>query len=162
MIVIKIILLIILTSCEHDKSKVQIFNKYYFELSENEKVKKINLYSSDIYKKFFKYEKYQIPLFKNIHGQDYEYFIGIPFENNIDSLKSKMREKKVKEKYFEKEFEDKALFIQYKTDSTLLFEFITKKDSSFSLYVSGVTNDINRSNNNFSAENIYKRIIKDE
>jgi len=82
-----ILLVLSILSCSIEKkNEIPIFNEITFTIKEGESINVINPIIKNKYTENFNNRLIQIPLFKYIKHNNYEMYIGIPFNTSIEAL----------------------------------------------------------------------------
>jgi hypothetical protein len=85
--ILYLLLLLPLFSCNSTvDGEVKLLNNLSFVLTEGEKVSPVDALCNNRYTANFNFEETQIPLFKYIKHEDYDIFIGLPFDSSIEKM----------------------------------------------------------------------------
>jgi len=82
-----LLFLVVLTACSStSKDSVELFNGLSFKLNADESLRNINPSIHKTYFSLFDSETFSVPLFKWVRGSDYSIFIGILYNDSIESF----------------------------------------------------------------------------
>lgn len=86
-VICSLCILVVLFSCNtYDENEIRFSSDAKFELKENEKIIHLDQEIVDTYFSYFDSDNIQIPLFRHIQGEDYNIYIGIPFEIKFEKI----------------------------------------------------------------------------
>lgn len=142
---------ILFCSCTTDQ-KVPIFNGITFDLHQGETVGDIGQDVKDVYTLHFNNSDIQIPLFKYIRHEDYEIFIGIPFNTTLEQL--------ISQRGTENHTENRPP-TYYKTstiDGQYLIEFAGRFNGNNLLYIAALTDSEAVARSFLNADTLSDRI----
>lgn len=137
-IIFTFILILICFSCTNNENKILLYNQYYYALKEGETVESTNS-SLEKYKNNFSFENIQIPLFRKIKNQNYERFIGIPYQANLSKVKNEVGKRK--NIFFVSQHTDTTSYYVYKNKEFFYSEFTFSPDSSLIVYIATIYQD---------------------
>jgi hypothetical protein len=131
-----ILLVITILSCSREKkNEILLFNEIKFKINEGEAIGIVNSKIKNIYTENFNNSQIQVPLFKYIKHNNYEIFIGIPYNTSIEALVQNQLEKhdsiitNIKS-------DTLSYYIKYKRNGLYITEYAANVASNSLIYIS--------------------------
>lgn len=145
-------------SCGSKKQhEIQLFNELTFQIYKGEAITDVNYNSKTQYFKYFNNQTIQIPLFKYIKHNDYEIFIGIPYNTSIENmLKNQLEKQDCTMTNFR--IDSLAYYKKYVRDNFYITEYATKSPSKSLIYIATISKLANLSDSLFNELELVKRI----
>lgn len=142
-------------SCTNSDHKILLYNQYYYALQEGETVENTNS-SFEKYKNNFSFDNIQIPLFRKIKNQNYERFIGIPYQTDLSEIKQGIDKKH--SNFLVSQHSDTTSYFLYKKKERFYAEFAFSPNPNFTVYMATIYQDsISISSINSLLESIKKQ-----
>ncbi len=153
-------LVVSLTACSKEKSNgITLFNDLVFKMQEGEIVRGIDEAVKNNYLKYLDNPNIQIPLFKYIKHNDYEVFIGVPYNTSIKEIidyQLKSTEGKDTSLYFKAD--SISYYKQCKKDELYIAAYASAIDSKSLLYIAAISASKSLSDSLFNQSQLSNRI----
>jgi len=125
-----ILLIITILSCSREKkNEIPLFNEITFKINKGEAIGVVNSKIKNIYTENFNNSEIQVPLFKYIKHNNYEIFIGIPYNTSIEELAQNQLEKQ------------DSLMTNLSSDSLCYYKKYKRNDFYIAEYAAKVANN---------------------
>ncbi|KAA9331824.1 hypothetical protein [Adhaeribacter soli] len=152
-----VLLVVFLSSCSNENiSELSIFNNLAFRLHSKEKVMPLEAASEKKYRTYFNHHSQtQIPLLKHVKHQDYEIFIGIPYNTTLERLKKSRAEADPKDFSCAPNY----CLKHYQRDSLTITEYIYRTSDQSLIFIAALTSSQRLSDSLFNALAMERRLF---
>lgn len=149
--------LIFIISCSNIKNnEIALFNETSFIIFEDEVICSIDFETKNKYTENFNNSNIQVPLFKYIKNNNYEIFIGIPYNTSIDLLYQKKNG--INDSLLNSKLDSLCYFKNYKRSEKYITEYVSKVDASSLIQISTMTISKEISDSLFNIFELSKRL----
>jgi hypothetical protein len=153
-----ILLLISILSCSSEKrNKTPLFNELTFELNEGETIGVIDSKIKNKYTEYFNSSLIQVPLFKYIKHDNYEIFIGIPYDTSIEAMVQNQLEKK-DSRITTLKSDSLYYYENYKRNDFYIAEYAVKIEGKSLIFIATMSNSKELTDSLFNELRISNRI----
>jgi hypothetical protein len=153
-----ILLLILILSCSSEKrNEIPLFNDLTFKINDGETIGVINSKIVNKYTEYFNSSLIQVPLFKYIKHNNYEIFIGIPYNTSIEAMIQNQLEKQ-DSIITNLKIDSLCYYKNYKRNDFYLAEYAVKVANKSLIYISAMSNSKKLSDSLFNELILSNRI----
>ncbi len=153
-----VLLIISLMACTNKKrNELPLFNEFTFKMYAGESIVEINSKTKNKYFKYFNNRLIQVPLFKYIKHNNYEIFIGIPYNTSIEAIVKNQLEKQ-DSSITNLKYDSLSYYEKYKRDDFYITEYARKISNKSLLYISTMSKSRELTDSLFSELGLSNRI----
>jgi hypothetical protein len=138
-------------------NEIRLFNNLTFILCQGEYIAEINTGIVNKYTGYFNNQDIQIPLFRYIKNDNYEIFIGIPYNTAFEKLAlSRLAVSDSSRQNFKND--SSFLYNRYVKNGYIITEYSEEFDNSSIIFISTITSDAGLSDSLFSEAALRGRV----
>jgi len=157
-VIIIVILIYSFLSCTDEKQEeIPLFNDLAFKLYEGETMSDINSEIKNRYTAYFNSDLIQVPLFRYIHHDKYDLFIGIPYSTSIEAMiQHRLDQSEPKDTCV---YSDSTIFCKrYKNDDYFIREYAIMTSNKSLIYLATMSRSKEISISLLNEDNLSKRL----